>query len=157
ATKHGDSSAGFVRDLRMALRQSGGKPGSGDPPRYLNDAQRLTLFAIAGLPSPPGRKRACDRTEPHTGCSRRNGPDRLTRYLRTRLAWSGGASLCQLRGARVRCHTRVNSRSRVTSNEIPFDAPRPLLKAAVDLAAREADALHLPKASITTEQVLARL
>jgi hypothetical protein len=44
-----------------------------------------------------------------------------------------------------------------SGSEIQFDAPRPLLKAAVDLATREADALHLPKASVTTEQVLARL
>jgi len=44
-----------------------------------------------------------------------------------------------------------------SGNEVPFDAPRPLLKAAVDLAAREADALHLSRANITTEQVLARL
>jgi hypothetical protein len=42
-------------------------------------------------------------------------------------------------------------------NEVPFDASRPLLKAAVDLAAREAAALHLRQADITTEQVLARL
>ena len=44
-----------------------------------------------------------------------------------------------------------------SGNEVPFDAPRPLLKAAVDLAAREADALHLRRATVTTEQVLARL
>jgi hypothetical protein len=42
-------------------------------------------------------------------------------------------------------------------NDLPFDAPRPLLKAAVDLAAREAAALHRRQADITTEQVLARL
>jgi hypothetical protein len=42
-------------------------------------------------------------------------------------------------------------------DEMPFDAPRPLLKAAVDLAAREADALHRRRADVTTEQVLARL
>jgi hypothetical protein len=44
-----------------------------------------------------------------------------------------------------------------SGNEVPFDAPRPLLKAAVDLAAREADALHQRRADVTTEQVLARL
>jgi hypothetical protein len=44
-----------------------------------------------------------------------------------------------------------------SGNEVPFDASRPLLKAAVDLAAREADALHQSRASVTTEQVLARL
>jgi len=44
-----------------------------------------------------------------------------------------------------------------SGNEVPFDAPRPLLKAAVDLAAREADALHLRRATVTTEQVVARL
>jgi hypothetical protein len=42
-------------------------------------------------------------------------------------------------------------------NDVPFDAPRPLLKAAVDLAAREAAALHRRQADITTEQVLGRL
>ncbi len=42
-------------------------------------------------------------------------------------------------------------------NDVPFDAPRPLLKAAVDLAAREAAALHRRQSDITTEQVLARL
>jgi hypothetical protein len=42
-------------------------------------------------------------------------------------------------------------------NDVPFDAPRPLLKAAVDLAAREAAALHRRQADITTEQVFARL
>jgi hypothetical protein len=42
-------------------------------------------------------------------------------------------------------------------DEAAFDAPRPLLKAAVDLAAREADALHQRRADVTTEQVLARL
>ena len=42
-------------------------------------------------------------------------------------------------------------------SEVPFDAPRPLLKAAVDLAAREAGGLHQRRADITTEQVLARL
>jgi hypothetical protein len=42
-------------------------------------------------------------------------------------------------------------------DEMPFDAPRPLLKAAVDLAAREADALHRRRTDVTTEQVLARL
>jgi superfamily II DNA or RNA helicase len=42
-------------------------------------------------------------------------------------------------------------------NEMHFDAPRPLLKAAVDLAAREADALHRRRAEVTTEQVLRRL
>jgi hypothetical protein len=42
-------------------------------------------------------------------------------------------------------------------NDLPFDAPRPLLKAAVDLAAREAAALHRRQADVTTEQVLARL
>lgn len=42
-------------------------------------------------------------------------------------------------------------------SEIPFDASRPLLKAAVDRAAREADALHRRQGEITTEQVLARL
>lgn len=41
--------------------------------------------------------------------------------------------------------------------EVPFDAARPLLKAAVDLAAREADALHQRRADVTTEQVLGRL
>jgi hypothetical protein len=41
--------------------------------------------------------------------------------------------------------------------EVPFDAPRPLLKAAVDLAAREADGLHQRRADVTTEQVLTRL
>jgi superfamily II DNA or RNA helicase len=41
--------------------------------------------------------------------------------------------------------------------DVPLDAPRPLLKAAVDLAAREAAALHRRQADITTEQVLARL
>jgi hypothetical protein len=42
-------------------------------------------------------------------------------------------------------------------DEVAFDAPRPLLKAAVDLAAREADALHRRRADVTSEQVLARL
>jgi hypothetical protein len=42
-------------------------------------------------------------------------------------------------------------------NEMHFDAPRPLLKAAVDLAARQAAALHRRQADITTEQVLGRL
>jgi hypothetical protein len=42
-------------------------------------------------------------------------------------------------------------------DETAFDASRPLLKAAVDLAAREADALHRRRADVTTEQVLARL
>jgi hypothetical protein len=41
--------------------------------------------------------------------------------------------------------------------ETHYDAPRPLLKAAVDLAAREADALHRGRANVTTEQVLGRL
>jgi hypothetical protein len=41
--------------------------------------------------------------------------------------------------------------------EMHFDAPHPLLKAAVDLAAREADALHQRRADVTTEQVLGRL
>jgi hypothetical protein len=45
----------------------------------------------------------------------------------------------------------------VSRNDVAFDAPRTLLKAAADLAAREADALHQSRASITTEQVLARL
>lgn len=45
----------------------------------------------------------------------------------------------------------------VVGNDAPFDAPRPLLKAAVDLAAREAAALHSRQADITTEQVLGRL
>jgi superfamily II DNA or RNA helicase len=45
----------------------------------------------------------------------------------------------------------------IAGREVPFDAPRPLLKAAVDLAAREADALHRGRASVTTEQILARL
>jgi hypothetical protein len=44
-----------------------------------------------------------------------------------------------------------------SGNEVPFDVPRPLLKAAVDLAAREADALHQRRAGVTTEQVLSRL
>jgi hypothetical protein len=44
-----------------------------------------------------------------------------------------------------------------SGSEVPFDASRPLLKAAVDLAAREADALHQSRANVTTEQVLARL
>jgi hypothetical protein len=44
-----------------------------------------------------------------------------------------------------------------SGNEVPFDAPRPLLEAAVDLAAREANALHQRRAEVTTEQVLARL
>jgi len=44
-----------------------------------------------------------------------------------------------------------------SGNETPFDAPRPLLKAAIDLAAREAAALHRRRADVTTEQVLARL
>jgi superfamily II DNA or RNA helicase len=44
-----------------------------------------------------------------------------------------------------------------SGSEVAFDAPRPLLKAAVDLAAREADALHQRRADVTTEQVLARL
>jgi hypothetical protein len=43
------------------------------------------------------------------------------------------------------------------ATDIPLDAPRPLLKAPVDLAAREAAALHRRQADITTEQVLARL
>jgi hypothetical protein len=38
-----------------------------------------------------------------------------------------------------------------SGNEISFDAPRPLLKAAVDIAAREADALHRRRADVTTE------
>jgi hypothetical protein len=42
-------------------------------------------------------------------------------------------------------------------NEMHFDAPRPLLKAAADLAAREADALHRRRAEVTTEQILKRL
>jgi superfamily II DNA or RNA helicase len=41
--------------------------------------------------------------------------------------------------------------------EAPFDAPRPLLKAAVDFAARVADALHQRRADVTTEQILTRL
>jgi superfamily II DNA or RNA helicase len=44
-----------------------------------------------------------------------------------------------------------------SGNETPFDAPRPLLKAAIDLAAREAAALHRRRTDVTTEQVLARL
>jgi hypothetical protein len=44
-----------------------------------------------------------------------------------------------------------------SGDEVPFDAPRTLLKAAVDLAAREAAALHRSRADVTTEQVLARL
>jgi hypothetical protein len=44
-----------------------------------------------------------------------------------------------------------------SGSEMSFDASRPLLKAAVDLAAREADALHQRRADVTTEQVLARL
>jgi hypothetical protein len=44
-----------------------------------------------------------------------------------------------------------------SGDKVPFGAPHPLLKAAVDLAAREADALHRPKASVTTEQVRGRL
>jgi superfamily II DNA or RNA helicase len=47
--------------------------------------------------------------------------------------------------------------SPAAGNEMHFDAPRPLLKAAVDLAAREAAALHRRQADITTEQVLGRL
>ena len=42
-------------------------------------------------------------------------------------------------------------------DEVAFDAPRPLLKAAVDLAAREAAALHQRQADITTQQILSRL
>ncbi len=42
-------------------------------------------------------------------------------------------------------------------SETHYDAPRPLLRAAVDLAAGEADALHRRPAEVTTEQVLARL
>ena len=42
-------------------------------------------------------------------------------------------------------------------SETHYDAPRPLFKAAVDLAAREADAFHRGRANVTTEQVLARL
>jgi hypothetical protein len=38
-----------------------------------------------------------------------------------------------------------------TGTEMHFDAPRPLLKAAVDLAAREADALHRRRAEVTTD------
>jgi hypothetical protein len=45
----------------------------------------------------------------------------------------------------------------IGSREVAFDAPRPLLKAAVDLAARKAEALHQGRASVTTDQVLARL
>jgi hypothetical protein len=45
----------------------------------------------------------------------------------------------------------------VAGDEMPFDAPRPLLKAAVDLAAREADALHRRRTDVSTEQVLALL
>jgi hypothetical protein len=45
----------------------------------------------------------------------------------------------------------------VAGDEAAFDAPRPLLKAAVDLAAREADALHRRRTDVTTEQVLVRL
>jgi superfamily II DNA or RNA helicase len=44
-----------------------------------------------------------------------------------------------------------------SGNEVHFDAPRPLLRAAVDLAAREAAALHRPKSEVTTERVLGRL
>jgi hypothetical protein len=44
-----------------------------------------------------------------------------------------------------------------SGNEVHFDAPRPLLRAAVDLAAREAAALHRRRAEVTTEQVLGRL
>jgi hypothetical protein len=43
------------------------------------------------------------------------------------------------------------------ASEMPLNVPRPLLKAAVDLAAREADGLHRGRAAVTTEQVLARL
>jgi hypothetical protein len=43
------------------------------------------------------------------------------------------------------------------ASEVPLDVPRPLLKAAVDLAARQADALHRGRAAVTTEQVLGRL
>jgi hypothetical protein len=42
-------------------------------------------------------------------------------------------------------------------SEMHFDAPRPLLRAAADLAAREADALHVAKAGLSTEEVLRRL
>jgi len=44
-----------------------------------------------------------------------------------------------------------------SGTETHYDAPRPLLKAAVDLAAREAATLHRRQADITTAQVLARL
>lgn len=43
------------------------------------------------------------------------------------------------------------------ASELPLNVPRPLLKAAVDLAARQADALHQGRAAVTTEQVLAQL
>jgi hypothetical protein len=58
--------------------------------------------------------------------------------------------LCSLSGAGVPFVIRLPA----AGNDVPYDTPRPLLKAAVDLAAREAAALHRRRAEVTTEWFL---